>query len=324
MRPRPCSGPCATPPCRGICGSASSWAGTRPALEKVRALARNPCPGPPRWPWTWTTWPPAWPRPIWPSARAGRHDVGALRPRPALDHRGDRRQPVRDRGGDGPRRGRARPGRAARPRFARALGEAVARRATPPASRRCQQAAAGICDGDGAGRVIVARLARASVSFRAATRADSRRVWEWRRAPSVFAPLRLAGEEHALRPPMIAWFRHALERNDEDRTITHRGQPSALAVTAAEPHTRPGSAELALVWPEREHVFKDSRLAPASRVLAFNKPGISLHKAHFGKKACFTSITRGGNLRGTQPPPACSSARAMWDEIADGFLTCHR
>ncbi|MFO7759047.1 MAG: GNAT family N-acetyltransferase [Roseovarius sp.] len=43
------------------------------------------------------------------------------------------------------------------------------------------KAAAEVCDGDGAGRVM-AGLMPVDISFRPALCADSRRVWEWRRA----------------------------------------------------------------------------------------------------------------------------------------------
>ena len=61
-------------------------------------------------------------------------------PRPALDHRGDRREPVRHRGRPGPRRGRARPRRAERPRFrTKRLPRPWRRPPTPRGSRRCQR-----------------------------------------------------------------------------------------------------------------------------------------------------------------------------------------
>lgn len=89
----------------------------------------------------------------------------------------------------------------------------VAEAAEPAQLSTLSQNAAAICDGDGVGRVMLA-LRPTEVSFRAAVRADSRRVWEWRRA--VDSSHQMAGEDTPY-SQHDAWFRRAID--DPDRTI---------------------------------------------------------------------------------------------------------
>ena len=85
------------------------------------------------------------------------------------------------------------PGALHAPGFARALAEAVAEAADPARLEALSEAAAGICDGDGAGRVLSELTDRETSRSGPRARADSRRVWEWRRA--MDRAFRLTGEE---------------------------------------------------------------------------------------------------------------------------------
>jgi spore coat polysaccharide biosynthesis predicted glycosyltransferase SpsG/RimJ/RimL family protein N-acetyltransferase len=105
------------------------------------------------------------------------------------------------------------PGHLHADKFAARLRAAVAETADHPRLAVLSQNAAEICDGDGVGRVMRV-LHPANVSLRSATPADSRRVWEWRRAVSKSA--RMASED-TLYHKHDAWFRRAV--SDPDRSI---------------------------------------------------------------------------------------------------------
>jgi UDP-2,4-diacetamido-2,4,6-trideoxy-beta-L-altropyranose hydrolase len=97
--------------------------------------------------------------------------------------------------------------------FATQLSAALAEAAAHPCLAVLSQNAAEICDGDGLGRVMKV-MHPADISFRSATRADSRRVWEWRRAVSKSA--RMACED-TLYHQHDVWFCRAV--SDPDRSI---------------------------------------------------------------------------------------------------------
>lgn len=82
------------------------------------------------------------------------------------------------------------------------------------------EAVAGICDGDGIGRVL-APLWNAPPNFRDAARADSRRIWEWRQ--SMNSAFRLGREETSY----IAhhdWFLSALDEPERVIRILMLGE----------------------------------------------------------------------------------------------------
>ena len=112
------------------------------------------------------------------------------------------------------------PGALNAPGFARTLGEAVAEAAAPVRLEALSQTAAGICDGDGAGRVM-AGLMPADISFRPALCADSRRVWEWRRAMDRAFNQRC---EETPFGPHDTWFRRAVDDPHRIISIIEQGQ----------------------------------------------------------------------------------------------------
>lgn len=97
--------------------------------------------------------------------------------------------------------------------FAQRLHAALAEAGDPACLDAMSEKAAALCDGDGAARAV-AVLLTSPLSFRAATRADSRRVWEWRNTLDQSA--RKVGED-TLYIRHDAWFCRAL--NDPDRII---------------------------------------------------------------------------------------------------------
>jgi len=99
------------------------------------------------------------------------------------------------------------------PDFAQSLGEVLAEAADSLNLGSLSEAAARICDGDGAARVL-SKLRPMALTFRDARRADSRRVWEWRNA--VNPTFSLLNEETAY-GDHDAWFCAALD--DAERNI---------------------------------------------------------------------------------------------------------
>lgn len=113
------------------------------------------------------------------------------------------------------------PGPPTAPNFAPRLVAAVAA-ARDRLDAMSQQAAA-ICDGDGVGRVL-AHLVPARTSFRPATAADSRRVWEWR-AASGLERFSLSGQMPGF-ADHDRWFRAALhDPQRKFRIFLHNGRP---------------------------------------------------------------------------------------------------
>ena len=197
------------------------------------------------------------------------------------------------------------PGALHAPGFARALGAALTEASDPARLAAMSQAAAAICDGDGAGRVL-ARLARASVSFRAATRADSRRVWEWRRA--VDRAFARAGEDTPY-AAHDAWFRHALDAPGRTIRIAVQGHlPCGYLRLDRTGDTR-ARVSLCLSPEARGQGLGHRLLAEADRLAAAHgivRIEAEIHPRNAASRRVFE---RAGYVQ---------------DDIADGFLTCHR
>uniref|UniRef100_UPI003A8DCD4C GNAT family N-acetyltransferase n=1 Tax=Pararhodobacter oceanensis TaxID=2172121 RepID=UPI003A8DCD4C len=100
------------------------------------------------------------------------------------------------------------------------LAATIAQAANPERLATMSNAAADICDGDGTARVM-ARILKAPLTFRPATGADSRRVWEWRRA--VDSSAKVADEDTPF-SAHDAWFKSALSDTDRSIHIAMQGQ----------------------------------------------------------------------------------------------------
>lgn len=99
------------------------------------------------------------------------------------------------------------PGPLQAPDFASRLAERLTEAADPARLEALSEAAAALCDGDGVARLLH-HLTPDTVRFRDATRADSRRIWEWRESGETRF---LLGGAH---PPFAAhdaWICRALE-----------------------------------------------------------------------------------------------------------------
>lgn len=99
------------------------------------------------------------------------------------------------------------PGQLADAAFGDRLRAALAEAGDPARLAALSQNAAEICDGGGVGR-IMAVLNAGDISFRPATRADSRRVWEWRR--TVGKSARMTDEDTPY-SQHDAWFCRAIK-----------------------------------------------------------------------------------------------------------------
>ncbi|WP_218464723.1 UDP-2,4-diacetamido-2,4,6-trideoxy-beta-L-altropyranose hydrolase [Maritimibacter sp. DP1N21-5] len=99
------------------------------------------------------------------------------------------------------------PGPVSAEAFTQGLKRALTDAQDPARLAALSEAAAGICDGDGGGRVL-ARLMSAPPIFRVAVRADSRRIWEWRQ--STNSAFRMCREETSYKTH-DDWFLSALD-----------------------------------------------------------------------------------------------------------------
>lgn len=105
------------------------------------------------------------------------------------------------------------PGPLLAPEFAQNLQSALAEVSDPAHLDAMSEQAAAICDGDGVARVL-AILSPAEVWLRAASRADARRVWEWRNTVDQTSRITRGDTPYQRHD---AWFCHAL--NDPTRII---------------------------------------------------------------------------------------------------------
>lgn len=165
--------------------------------------------------------------------------------------------------------------------------------------------AADICDGDGAARVV-AKLCPPNVSFRAAERGDSRRVWDWRR--TIDPSFNMTSEQTDFGPHDL-WFRHAIDSSDRQFRIMMLG-------------------ELACGYLRLDRIG-DSR-ARVSICLSPDTRGQGLGH-HLLEEANTLAARHGITRLDAEIHPRNIASRRIFDragyvqaDIVDGFLTCHR
>jgi UDP-2,4-diacetamido-2,4,6-trideoxy-beta-L-altropyranose hydrolase len=197
------------------------------------------------------------------------------------------------------------PGALHAPDFARALGKAVTDMEAPARLATMSQAAAWICDGDGAARVLAALLP-SEVGFRAATRADSRRVWEWRHA--VDRSSRMIGDDTPY-DMHDAWFCRAMD--DPNRTIR-------ILVQGALPR-----GYMRLDREDATHARVSICLAPEARSQGLGRRLLEEADKE-GRRLGLARLHAEIHPRNAASRRVFETAGYAGDHHTDGFLVCHR
>ena len=195
------------------------------------------------------------------------------------------------------------PGPLHAPEFAQKLQAALAE--APSRFGMMVERAAEICDGDGAVRVVAA-LCSPAVSFRAAERGDSRRVWDWRRA--IDPAFNMTSDQTAFEAHDL-WFRRGIESPDRQFRIMMIG-------------------ELACGYLRLDRI-RDSR-ARVSICLSPDTRGQGLGHRLLDE-ANALGLRHGITRLDAEIHPQNMASRRVFDsagyveaDIVDGFLNCHR
>lgn len=196
------------------------------------------------------------------------------------------------------------PGPLAAPDFAQSLQATLAE--APSRLGTMSDAAARICDGDGVARVVLAMQESAPVLFRTATRADSRRVWEWR---LTFDPAFTRAGEDTSYAKHDAWFSRALEAPEKTICIVLRGPLPCGYLRLDRTGGRRARVSLCLSPEARGKGLGHLLLAEADRLAAAQKIECleaEIHSRNLGSRRVFE---RAGYVE---------------DHIEDEFMICHR
>jgi len=197
------------------------------------------------------------------------------------------------------------PGGLHAPGFAQALSEAVAEAGDPARLEALSMAAAGICDGDGAARVL-SKLTAGDVSFRPAARADSRRVWEWRRA--VDSAFNLTGEETSF-GRHDEWFCRAIADSDRIIRIIEHGHLPCGYLRLDRTARQRARVSICLSPEQRGQGLGSRLLAEADRLglsLGLERLDAEIHPRNRASRHVF------------------EAAGYRIDRSDSGFLACHR
>lgn len=197
------------------------------------------------------------------------------------------------------------PGPLHAPEFVHNLQSALAEANNPGRLIEMSEKAAAICDGDGRDRVLN-ELYPVVIRFRKVIRADSHRVWEWRREADKTSRLEdknVPYEEHD------EWFCRAID--DPDRTICIALMGDLPCGYLRLDRTEGARARVSIcLSPEvRGKGLGRSLLAEADRRgshLALEWLDAEIHKGNAASRQVF------------------KAAGYVFDEPVDDFLTCHR
>lgn len=194
------------------------------------------------------------------------------------------------------------PGPLHAPEFAQNLQAALAQ--VPSKLGVMSERAADICDGDGTARVVAA-LCPLAVSFRAAERGDSRRVWDWRR--EINPSFNITSDQTAFETHDM-WFRRAIDSPDRQFRVMMLG-------------------ELACGYLRLDRI--GDRRARVSICLSSDTRGQGLGHRLLDE-ANLLGIRHGITRLDAEIHPKNMASRRIFDragyvqtDIVDGFLTCH-
>lgn len=195
------------------------------------------------------------------------------------------------------------PGPLNAPEFARNLQAALAE--APSQLSVMSGRAADICDGDGAARVV-AKLCPPNVSFRAAERGDSRRVWDWRRA--IDPSFNMTSDQTEFGPHDL-WFRRAIDSPDRQFRIMMLGELAC------------GYLRLDRIGDSRARV--SVCLSPDTRGQGLGYRLLEEANA-LGARHGITRLDAEIHPRNMASRRIFDRAGYVQADIVDGFLTCHR
>lgn len=164
---------------------------------------------------------------------------------------------------------------------------------------------ADICDGDGTARVV-AKLCPPTVSFRAAKRGDSRRVWEWRAAVDPDFNIN-SDQTDFLRHDR--WFCRAIDSSDRQFRIMMLGDLAC------------GYLRLDRIGDSRARV--SICLSPDTRGQGLGSYLLEEAKA-LAVKHSITRLDAEIHPRNIASRRVFDRAGYIMSDIVDGFLTCHR
>lgn len=195
------------------------------------------------------------------------------------------------------------PGPLNAPEFAKNLQAALAE--VPSQLGIMSDRAADICDGDGTARVV-AKLCPPTVSFRAAARGDSRRVWDWRRA--IDPSFNMTADQTEFGPHDL-WFCRAIDNPDRQFRIMMLGELACGYLRLDRIDDSRARVSVCLSPDTRGHGLGYRLLEEASTLGArhgITRLDAEIHPQNMASRRIFD---RAGYVQA---------------EIVDGLLTCHR